>query len=64
MERAARRAATWAAINGTRAAMGRLPEFQQAQRRVAKGTIVDHTDPTYVLGSDPERSREKVEQML
>ncbi len=64
VERAARRAATWAAINGTRAAMGQLPEFQQAQRRVAKGTIVDHTEPTYVLGSDPVRSRDKVEQML
>jgi len=64
VERAARRAATWAAINGTRAAMGQLPEFQQAQRRVAKGTIVDHTEPTYVLGSDPARSRDNVEQML
>ena len=44
--------------------MGQLPEFQQAQRRVANGTIVDHTEPAYVLGSDPVRSRDKVEQML
>jgi hypothetical protein len=64
VERAARRAAAWAAINGTRAAMGQLPEFQQAQPRVAKGAIVDHTEPAYVLGSDPVRSRDKVEQML
>ena len=39
--------------DGTRAAMGQLPEFQQAQRRVANGTVVDHTEPAYVLGSDP-----------
>ena len=44
--------------------MGQLPEFQQAQRRVAKGTIVDHTEPAYVLGSDPVRSRDTVEQTL
>ena len=64
VERAARRAATWAAINGVRIAMGPLREFEQARRRVAKGTVVDHTEPAYVLGSDPVRSRETVEQML
>lgn len=63
VERAARRAATWAAINGPQAAMGPLPELQQAHRRVAGGTLVDHTEPAYVAGSDPVRDREAVEQM-
>ena len=64
VERAARRAATWAAINGTQAAMGPLPEFRQARRRVAGGTACDHTEPSYVAGSDPVRNRDAVEQML
>ncbi|WP_410432336.1 oxygenase MpaB family protein [Mycolicibacterium aichiense] len=64
VERAARRAATWAALNGTHLAMDPLPEFQQACRRVADGTMVDHTEPSYVLGSDPIRSRETVEYMV
>ena len=64
VERAARRAATWAAINTTQAAMGPLREFRQAKRRVASGTLVDHTEPAYVPGSDPVRSREVVEQSL
>jgi uncharacterized protein (DUF2236 family) len=64
VERAARRAATWAALNGTQAAMGPLKEFRQAQRRVARGTVIDHTEPTHVPGSDPARSREFVEQAL
>ncbi len=64
VERSARRAATWAAINGTQAAMGPLPEYRQAQRRVAGGTVVDHTEPAYVAGSDPVRPREAVEEML
>ncbi|MCB0923769.1 MAG: DUF2236 domain-containing protein [Mycobacterium sp.] len=64
VERAARRAATWAAINGTQAAMGPLREFRQAQRRVAGGTVVEHTDPGYVAGSDPVRSRDLIEQAL
>lgn len=62
VERAARRAATWAAINGTQVAMGPLPEFRQAQRRVAGGTVIDHTEPTHVPGSDPVRSRDVVER--
>ena len=64
VERVARRAATWAAINGTQTAMGPLPEFRQAQRRVAGGTLVAHTEPTYVVGSDPVRSRDVVERAL
>lgn len=64
VERAARRAATWAAINGTQAAMGPLKEFRQAQHRVARGTVIDHTEPTHVPGSDPARSREFVERAL
>ncbi len=64
VERAARRAATWAALNGAHLAMDPLPEFRQACRRVAKGTTVAHTEPSYVLGSDPVRSRETVEQMV
>ena len=64
VERAARRAATWAAINGTEAAMGSLREFHQARKRVAGGTVCDHTEPSYVRGSDPVRNRDAVEQML
>ena len=64
VERAARRAATWAAINGPQAAMGPLREMWQAHRRVAGGTVVDHTEPGYLAGSDPVRDRDAVEQML
>ena len=64
VERAARRAATWAAINGTQAAMGPLREFRQAQRRVAGGTVCDHTEPSYAAGTDPVRSRDSVERAL
>lgn len=63
VERAARRAATWAAINATQAAMGPLREFRQARRRVAGGTVCAHTEPEYVVGSDPLRSRAVVEEM-
>jgi hypothetical protein len=44
--------------------MGPLPEFKQAQQRVANGTTVAHTEPAYVLGGDPVRDRETVEQMV
>ncbi len=64
VERAARRAATWTALNATQAAMGTLPEFRQAQRRVAAGTTCDHTESQYVPGSDPDRDRQAAEQML
>ena len=64
VERAARRAATWAALNATQAAMGILPEFRQAKRRVAGGATCEHTEPEYVAGSDPHRDRRTAEQML
>jgi hypothetical protein len=64
VERAARRAATWAAINGTEAAMGSLPEYRQAKARVAGGTATDHTEPSYVVGSDPHRDRDDVERLF
>ena len=64
VERAARRAATWAAINTTQIAMGPLREFSQARHRVAHGTLVDHTEPSYQPGDDPRRSRDFVEQTL
>ena len=62
VERTARRAAVWSIINGLNAASGPAPEFQQAQARVAGGTTVPHTLPTYVLGSDQLRSRAEVER--
>jgi uncharacterized protein (DUF2236 family) len=61
LERAGRRAAVWSVINGLHAAAGPIPEFQQAQARVAEGTEVAHTLPTHVPGSDPARSRDEVE---
>lgn len=62
VERLARQAAVWSVINGIHATMGPLPEFRAARKRV-KGTLADPTSPTYVLGSDPERSRANAEQM-
>ena len=62
VERRLRRAAVWAAINGLHASMGRAPEFAAANRRVAGGTDVPHTEPTYVLGSDPAMDRAAVEE--
>jgi uncharacterized protein (DUF2236 family) len=61
VERAARRAAVWTVINGLHTAAGPIPEFKQAKARVAAGTTVPHTLPTYVPGSDPMRSRAEVE---
>ena len=63
VERAARRTATWTALNGAQAAMGPLKEFRQAQKRVAGGTTCAHTEPSYVPGSDPARTRDVVERM-
>ena len=51
VERAARRAATWTALNGAQAAMGPLKEFRQAQKRVAGGTTCE--DPPGVRGEGP-----------
>ena len=64
VERTARRAGVWAMINGLHTAAGPIPEFRQAQARVAGGIDPDlapHTVPGYVLGSDPVRSRDQVE---
>jgi hypothetical protein len=61
VERTARRAAVWTVINGLHVAAGPAPEFRQAQARVASGTSVPHTQPSYVLGDDPVRSRADVE---
>jgi uncharacterized protein (DUF2236 family) len=61
VERTARRTAVWSVINGLHTAAGPIPEFRQAQARVAGGTTVPHTLPTHVPGSDPVRSRAEVE---
>ena len=61
IERAGRRAVVWSIINGLHTAAGTAPEFKQAQARTAAGTTTAHTEPRYVLGSDPELSREEVE---
>jgi hypothetical protein len=42
--------------------MGPLPEFRQAQKRVA-GAAWTLSTPTHVPGTDPKRSRARVEQM-
>lgn len=64
IDRAARRSAAWAVINGLHTAMGPLPEFRAAQARVAHGTTSAHTVPSYLPGDDPVRSRETVEQLV
>jgi uncharacterized protein (DUF2236 family) len=64
IERTARRAAVWSTINGLHLAAGPIPEFQQAQARVAGGTDLPHTVPTYRLGSDTVLSRDEVESDL
>ncbi len=61
VERTARRAAVWSVINGLHAAAGPIPEFRQAQAKVAGGTTVAHTMPSHVPGSDPVRTRIEVE---
>jgi uncharacterized protein (DUF2236 family) len=62
VERTARRATVWSAINGVHLASGAIPEFQQARARVADGTECAHTEPTYRRGSDPARTRDEVER--
>lgn len=64
IERLARRAAVWAAINGFAASLGEIDEFRLAKARVKGGTTCDHTEPSYVLGTDPMRSRDAVEEAL
>ncbi|MGV0789884.1 oxygenase MpaB family protein [Mycolicibacterium sp. XJ2] len=62
LERTARRATVWSVINGLHLAQGPIPEFRQAQARVASGTDVPHTLPAYRLGDDPVRTRDEVER--
>ncbi|MGV0606937.1 oxygenase MpaB family protein [Mycolicibacterium sp. XJ1904] len=62
LERTARRATVWSVINGLHIAQGPIPEFRQAQARVASGTDVPHTLPTYRLGDDEIRTRDEVER--
>lgn len=64
VERRARRSAVWSAINGLHASMGEAPEFAASRRRVQGGTTVPHTVPSYVLGTDPELSRDEVEATM
>ena len=66
IERAMRQASVWAVINGIHFSMGTLPEFRQAQKRVAprQGSVgTSPTSPTHVPGTDPKRTRAKAEQM-
>ncbi|MBI3215877.1 MAG: DUF2236 domain-containing protein [Mycobacterium sp.] len=63
VERTVRQASVWAVLNGVHAAMGPLPEFRQAQKRVAMRRQAAPSSPRYVRGSDPVRSRAKAEQM-
>ncbi len=62
VERTARRAVVWAVLNGMHVAQGEMPEIRQARARVAGGTTVPHTMPTYVPGTDPELTRAEVER--
>ncbi|KUI45371.1 hypothetical protein AU197_12090 [Mycobacterium sp. IS-1590] len=62
LERTARRATVWSVINGLHLAQGPIPEFRQAQARVASGTDLPHTLPSYRLGDDTVLSRDEVER--
>lgn len=61
-EQTTRRATVWSVINGLHLVQGPIPEFQQAQARVASGTDLPHTLPSYRLGDDEVLSREEVER--
>jgi hypothetical protein len=63
IERTLRQASVWAVINGIHTTMGPLPEFRQARKRVDGQAGGAPETPSYVLGSDPARSRGKAEQM-
>lgn len=63
IERTLRQASVWGVINGLHLAMGPLPEFRQAQKRVAGGVVGEPTSPDYAPGSDPERSRATIEEL-
>lgn len=59
-----RRSLVWLALNGLGAGVGPLREYRQALDRVAGGTTVPHTEPTYVLGSDQPLTRDEVESQF
>ena len=64
VERTARRATVWSVLNGWHAAIGPLPEFVEARKRVAGGvdpTLAPHSVPTHRPGTDPVRSRSELE---
>lgn len=63
-ERVRRRSAIWLTVNALGAGIGPLPEYHQALARVAGGTTVDHTEPGYVHGTDPARTRAEIEESL
>lgn len=63
IERLVRQASVWSVINGIHLALGPLPEFQQARKRVRGARGAAPTAPQHVTGSDPVRSRAKAEQM-
>jgi hypothetical protein len=63
IERTLRQASVWSVINGIHTTMGPLPEFRQARKRVDGQAGGAPETPSYVLGSDPARSRGKAEQM-
>ncbi len=57
VERTARRAAVWTTINALHAAAGPIPEFTQAQARVAGGidpALAPHTVPCVRAGQRPD----------
>ncbi|MEE4021878.1 oxygenase MpaB family protein [Gordonia sp. PKS22-38] len=64
IERRARRSVVWSALNGLQTSMGELPEFAAARARVAGGVAVAHTEPQYVVGTDPALDRAEVEAAL
>ncbi|MQY08368.1 oxygenase MpaB family protein [Actinomadura macrotermitis] len=63
VELRARRTALRLLLNGVYAATGPIEEFRQAQARVAAGTTAVPTDPAYVPGTDPARTREEAEAL-
>lgn len=64
IERRARRGAVWTTLNSLHTSMGEAPEITAARRRVAGGTPIGHTEPTYVPGTDPHLDRAEVEAQL
>ncbi|GAA3208353.1 oxygenase MpaB family protein [Actinocorallia longicatena] len=56
-----RRSALWLALNGLHEATGPLPEFRQAQARVAAGTTSEPVLSTAPTVPDPELTRDQIE---